>query len=109
MLAAAAKPAFPPFHITDPLEREDSKQWTHLYAAPQPILHLARGQDSSYMQMFHLQAMQFIANNNCILQKEREQHGATGISPASAQPVFTPRASPTVPVLVLGSQAAPTW
>ena len=72
MLAAAARPMFPPLHVTDPLEREGSEQWTHLYAAPQPVLHLARAQDSPDVQVFHLQTMQFISDNHCILQKERE-------------------------------------
>lgn len=72
MLAAVARLAFPTLHVTEPLTREGSEQWTHLYAAPQPILHLARAQDSPHMQVFHLQAMQLISHNHCVLQKERE-------------------------------------
>jgi len=72
MLAAAARPMFPSLHVADPLEREGSEERTHLYAAPQPVLHLARAQDSPHMQMFHLQAMQFISHNHCVLQKKRE-------------------------------------
>lgn len=70
MLATAARPRRvpPPLHVTDPPEREGLEQWTHLYAAPQPILHFARSQNSSHMQVFDLQAMQFISNNHCILQ-----------------------------------------
>lgn len=62
-----ARPVFPPLHVTDLLEREGSEQWTHLYAAPQPILHLARAQDSPHVQVFHLQAMQLISNNHRVL------------------------------------------
>lgn len=67
MLAAAARLVLPPLRVTDLLEREGSEQWTYLYAAPQPILHLARSQDSPHVQVFHLQAMQFISNNHRIL------------------------------------------
>lgn len=59
---------FPISHHNRSLDKEGSKQWTHLYAAPQPILHLARAEDSTHMQVFHLQAMQFISNNHCVLQ-----------------------------------------
>lgn len=75
--------AFPPLQLTDPLEREGSEQWTHLYAAPQPVLHLARAQDSPHVQMFHLQAVQFVPDNHRILHGKRDSRGPTATIPAA--------------------------
>lgn len=74
MLAAAAR-SLSHLQVTHPMEREGSEQWTHLYTAPQPVLHLARAQNSPHVQVFHLQAMQFISNDHRILQKERSDTG----------------------------------
>lgn len=64
------------------------------------------------MQVFHLQAMQLISNNHRVLQKEGSNTGRVVLALPQPSlrvqgPVYAKH--PAVPVLVLRSQAAPTW
>lgn len=45
-------------------------QWLrYLDAAPYPILHLPRAQDSAHMKVFHLQPMDLIPHYHCALRE----------------------------------------